>query len=109
VEGGRMSSWTSWQPFVDCWVSNALALIYALICAALLVCHLCPGPRAWLRARLPKRWIPMSESDPLHAAWRDLVLSACGLAVIAWIVEAPVAALGMLAVTLMAALAAGVR
>lgn len=104
-----MSSWTVWQPLVDGWLGNGLAVFYALICAGLLVCHLCPGPRVWLRARLPKRWIPMSESDPMHAAWRDLVLSAGGLAVIAWIVEAPVAALGMLAVTLMAALAAGVR
>lgn len=104
-----MSSWAVWLPLADGWGSIALALIYALICVALLVCHLRPGPRAWLRARLPKRWIPMSESDPLHAAWRDLVLSAGGLAVIAWIAEAPVAALGMLAVTLIAALAAGVR
>lgn len=104
-----MSSWTVWQPLVDGWLGNGLAVFYALICAGLLVCHLCPGPRVWLRARLPKRWIPMSELDPLHAAWRDLVLSAGGLSVIAWIVDLPVAALGMLAVTLMAALAAGVR
>ncbi|HQA34625.1 MAG TPA: hypothetical protein PLJ16_14090 [Casimicrobium huifangae] len=39
----------------------------------------------------------MSESDPMYAAWRDLVLSAGGLAAIFWIVDAPVAALGMMA------------
>lgn len=92
-----MSSWTGWQPLADGWLSNGLAGIYALICVAVLMCHLCTGPRAWLRARLPTRWIPMSESDPMYAAWRDLVLSAGGLAVIAWIMDAPVAALGMMA------------
>lgn len=92
-----MSSWTGWQPLVDGWLSNALAVTYALICVALLACHLRPERRAWLRARLPKRWIPVSESDPMYAAWRDLVLSAGGLAGIAWIMDVPVAALGMLA------------
>ena len=92
-----MSCWAVWPQLANGWVSNALALIYALICVALLVCHLCPGPRAWFRARLPKRWIAMSESDPMHAAWRDLALSAGGLAGIAWIMDLPVAALGMMA------------
>ena len=40
----------------------------------------------------------------MHATWVDMVLSAGGLAVIAWVVDAPVAALGMLAVALFASL-----
>lgn len=96
-----MSCWAVWPQLANGWVSNALALIYALICVALLICHLRPRPRAWLHARLPPRWIPTSASDPMYAAWRDLVLSSGGLAVIAWMVDAPVAALGMLAVALL--------
>lgn len=86
------------------WITNGLSVIYALICISLLVCHLFAGPRAWLRARLPGRWIPTSQDDPMYAAWFDLILSAGGLSAIAWLRDASVAALGMLAITLLAGL-----
>jgi len=94
------ATWSGWLQFAEGWVSNGLALAYASLCIALLVCLVHEPSCRWLRARLPPRWIPTSREDPMYAAWVDLVLSAGGLAVIAWLMDAPVAALGMLAVTL---------
>ncbi len=97
-------TWSGWWPLAEDWVSNGLALVYASLCIALLVCIVHEPSCRWLRARLPPRWIPTSREDPIYTAWVDLVLSAGGLAVIAWFVDAPVAALGTMALALFGAL-----
>lgn len=94
------ATWSGWWPLAEGWVSNGLALVYGGLCIALLVCLVHERSRRWPRARLPPRWIPTSREDPIYTTWVDLVLSTGGLAVIAWFVDAPVAALAMLAVTL---------
>lgn len=99
-----MNRWIGDLLNAEDWITNGLSVIYALICISLLVCHLCAGPRAWMRARLPVRWIPTSHNDPMHSAWFDLLLSAGGLSAIAWLTDASVDALGMLAITLLAGL-----
>lgn len=86
---------SEWLPLAEGWVSNGLALVYSTLCIALLVCLVHERSRIWLRARLPPRWIPTSREDPMYAVCVDLVLSAGGLAVIAWLLDTPVAALGM--------------
>lgn len=98
-----LATWSGWLPLAEGRVSNGLALVYASLCIALLVCIVHAPSCRWLRARLPPRWIPTSREHPMYTAWLDLVLSAGGLAVIAWLLDAPVAALGMLAVTLFGA------
>jgi len=100
-----VSTWAGWLPLDDDWIGNGLAVIYALICMALLVCHIFARPRAWLRARLPVRWIPTARDDPMYAVWFDLILSAGGLAIIAWVVDALVPALGMLTLAVFGGLA----
>jgi len=89
------ATWSGWWPLAEGWVSNGLALVYGSLCIALLVRIVHEPSRRSLRARFPACWIPSSREDPMYAAWVDLVLSAGGLAVIAWLVDAPVAALGM--------------
>lgn len=98
-----MNGWVGWLPRTDDWFSNLLTLVYAAVCLALLACHGFALPQAWLRSMLPERWIPKSQSDPMYAAWVDLVLSAVGLAVIARVADAPVATLGMLAMAVFGA------
>ena len=108
MEGGSMSGWSGGLPLPEGLIGNGLAVIYAVTCVALLLCQVFDRPRMWLRSRLPRRWIPDSKEDPIYAAWVDLVLSAGGLAVIAWVMDAPVAALGMLAVAVFALVALSV-
>lgn len=97
-------TWSGWLPLGDGWMSNGLALVYASLCIALLVCIVHEPSSRWLRARLPPRWMPSTRDDPMYTAWMDLVLSAGGLVVIALLNDALVCALGTMALALFGAL-----
>lgn len=99
-----MSGWSGWPPPLDGEFSDALAATFAAICVTPHSCQLFDQPGSWFRSKLPRRWTSTSTADPMCAAWVDLVLSARGLAVIAWVFDAPVAALGMLPVAMFASL-----
>lgn len=95
-----MSGWAGWLPLGDGWVADALALLYGLCCVALALCLLFDRAGAWVRARLPQRFMPRSVDDGRYDAWRDLVYNLFGLAALAWVFDALVTALAMTALAL---------
>jgi len=95
-----MTTGFGWSSLPDGWWADLLCTIYGSCCIAFLLAHAFEPYRRWLKARMPQRWIRLSRNYCLTKVWSDLVLSAGGLAFLAWIEDSLVAALGLLAVAL---------
>ena len=81
-------------------ISLVLTMLYALLCIVFLVIWAKPALLRHFGIKPPRRLFARTRIERLRELWRDLALSASGLAVIAYEEDAFAASLGLLMLAL---------